>query len=84
MPRPILEPNPHSSAGRARPILAAELTAAALAGVSLISVAILLWGELFGSAVWTGFVWLAMFGLPCAFFVGGVLVVANIRRRRSS
>lgn len=63
--------------------LAVELSAASLAAVSLISVAILLGAEVMGAAVWSGFVWLAMFGLPAAFLLGGVLVTANIRRRRT-
>lgn len=61
---------------------------AALAGLlavaGLVSLAAILLGALNGTEVWPGFAAGAIYALPAAFILMGVLVIDGIRRRRRS
>jgi len=58
--------------------------AGVLAVVSVVSLAVVLIGELLGAQVWAGFVWIALLAFPVAFVLLGCLVIAGIRHRRSA
>jgi fatty acid desaturase len=75
-----------TAAGRTRPsggTPAVARIAGILAAVAVVSLAIILVGELFGAQLWPGFVWIVLLAFPLAFILLGGLVIASIRHRRS-
>ncbi|MFD1214078.1 hypothetical protein ACFQ36_18775 [Arthrobacter sp. GCM10027362] len=54
-----------------------------LCAAGLLSLGAVLANAWAGTPAWTGFPWIAFFGLPAAFILMLGLVVRSIRRRRS-